>query len=85
MIKIILSITTITAVWLFAGFDRIGEFFTAHNLANIGLIILTVITAAVSSQLRLTLEKVENILSLYAKFTHPDSKNGENLSEAEQS
>jgi len=27
---------------------------------------------------------VENILSHYVKYTHPDSEDGENLSEAEQ-
>ena len=84
MIHFIMTIMSLMAVWLFTGFDWFGDLFTAHNLANIALVILGIIIASATSQLRLVLEKVENILSVYAKYTHPDSEDGKKLSEAER-
>lgn len=75
---------SLMAVWLFVDFDWFGDLFTAHNLANIALVILGIIFASAASQLRLVLEKVENILSIYTKYTHPDSEDGQKLSEAER-
>lgn len=84
MIKTIITFITLLTVWLFSGLDWLGEIFTPHNLANIALVILGIFVASAASQLRLVLEKVENILSLYAKYTHPDSEDGEKRSEAER-
>lgn len=84
MIKTIIAFITILAVWLFSGLDWLGEIFTPHNLANIALVILGIFVASAASQLRLVLEKIENILSLYAKYTHPDSEEGQKLSETER-
>jgi len=66
-------------VWLFGGLEWLSDLFTAHNLANIALLILGILIASAASQLRLVLEKVENILSVYAKYTHPDSEEGKKL------
>lgn len=77
MIKLTIAFISIMTVWLFSGVSWMADVFTAHNLANIALVILTVIIASAASQLRLVLEKVENILALYAKYTHPDSEDGD--------
>lgn len=84
MINLIITFISLIAVWLFTGFDWLGDLFTAHNLANICLVILGIIITSAVTQLRLVLEKVENILSLYAKYTHPDSEDDKKLSEVER-
>lgn len=84
MIKIFISFMTMIAVWLIGGLDWLSELLTAHHLANIALVILGIFIASAASQLRLALEKVENILSLYAKYTHPDSEDGNELSDTER-
>lgn len=84
MIKIIVSFISLMTVWLFGGLDWLSDLFTAHNLANIALMILGIIIASAASQMRLVLEKIENILSLYSKYTHPDSEDGKKLSETER-
>ena len=81
--KFIISLIAVVAIAL-SGFEWIGELLTGHNLANIALVILGLIIASAATQVRLVLEKVEAILTLYAKFTHPDSEDGEKLSEAEK-
>lgn len=83
MLYFILSIITFMSVGFF-GIDWLGDIFTAHNIATIALVILGIVIASAASQLRLVLEKVENILSLYAKYTHPDSEDGKKLSETER-
>lgn len=84
MIKLIISFVTMMAVWLFGGLDWLSDLFTAHILANIALVVLGIFIASAASQLRLVLEKVENVLTLYAKYTHPDSENGKELSNTER-
>jgi hypothetical protein len=83
IIKFIISLIAVITIGL-SGFEWIGELFTAHNLANLALVILGLIIASAATQVRLVLEKVENILTLYAKFTHPNSEDGEQLSESER-
>ena len=84
MIKMVLTFLFLTLMWLTGSLEWAAEFFSAHNLANIALVVLGIIIASAASQVRLILEKVESILWLYANYTHPDSEDGEKLSEAER-
>jgi hypothetical protein len=72
-------------VAMFSGLiEWLTDTITVHHLANLALIVLSAFIASSATKLRLVLEKVEGILALYSKFTHPDSEKGEKLSQREK-
>jgi hypothetical protein len=64
--------------------DWLSGLLAPNNLAEIGVVILGIITLSASVQLRGLFEKAQDILRLYAQYTNPNSEEGRRLSPQEK-
>ncbi|MDR8390012.1 hypothetical protein NC796_02600 [Aliifodinibius sp. S!AR15-10] len=55
-----------------------------NNLAEIGVVILSMIVLSASVQIRGLFEKAQNILRLYSQYSDPKSEEGRKLSPEEK-
>jgi hypothetical protein len=79
----LLSFIFITVLVLFPA-DWLSNLMAPNSLAEIGVVILGIIALSASVQIRGLFEKAQDILSLYAQYTNPNSEEGKKLSPQEK-